>query len=177
MFAPRIVAIATICAVAGAAQYAWNLRTLWLLPDPPHGLVDALQRFWFDVTKSDWRDTMVMNVPQSMLGDHLSMYWFDLRQQFGVAGPLLAAAGLAQLAVTDLRRAILMLTLFAGNVIFAYTYNVGDAHVFYLPSHLILALLAAPAVAGAGRLTRRGTPIAAALLVAYAGTRAYHDFP
>ena len=48
MFAPRIVAVAAACALVGAMQYGWNLRTLWLLPDPPQGLVDALQRFWFD---------------------------------------------------------------------------------------------------------------------------------
>ena len=160
MFAPRIVAMGVACAAAGALQYGWNLRTLWLLPDPPHGLVDALQRFWFDVTKSDWRDTMVMNVPQSRLGDHLAMYWFDLTQQFGIAGPVLAAAGLLQLALTNGRRAVLLCALFAANVIFAYSFNVGDAHVFYLPSHLLIALLAAPAAALVGRFVGSlSTPI------------------
>ena len=177
MVTPRVIAMAAGCAAAGALQYAWNLRTLWLLPDPPHGLVDALQRFWFDVTKSDWRDTMVMNVPPSLLGDHLAMYWFDLRQQFGIAGPILAAAGLLQLALTSGRRARLMVTLFAVNVIFAYSYNVGDAHVFYLPSHLLMALLAAPGVALAARVAPRGAPIAALLLTADAGARAWHDYP
>ena len=177
MFAPGIIGMAAACATLGALQYAWNLRTLWLLPDPPHGVVDALQRFWFDVTKSDWRDTMVMNVPQSLLRDHLAMYWFDLRQQFGIAGPMLAAAGLLQLALTNVRRAILMFTLFAANVIFAYSYNVGDAHVFYLPSHLLLALLAAPALVLAGRFAHLGPPVAAVLLALYAGARAWHDFP
>src|SRR5439155_13197565 len=120
LLAPRVAALAVAFACAGALQYAWNVRTLYLLPNPPHGLMDAAQRFWFDVTKSDWRDTMVMNVPQSMLRDHAAMYWFDLRQQFGMAGPLLAAAGLIQLAMTDLRRVILMFTLYAANVVFAY---------------------------------------------------------
>jgi Protein O-mannosyl-transferase TMEM260-like len=175
--APRVLALACACACAGALQYAWNVRTLYLLPNPPHGLIDALQRFWFDVTKSDWRDTMVMNVPTSMLHDHAAMYWFDLRQQFGVAGPLLAVAGLIQIAVTDARRAILVFTLYAANLAFAYSYNVGDSHVFYLPSHLIVALLAAPAVVLAGRIGRHGVPIAAALLIVYAGQRAYRDYP
>ena len=177
MVTPRIVAMAAACAAVGALQYGWNLRTLWLLPDPPQGMTDALQRFWFDVTKSDWRDTMVMNVPQSLLRDHLAMYWFDLRQQFGIAGPILAAAGLLQLALTSARRAILMGALFAANVIFAYSYNVGDAHVFYLPSHLLLALLTAPGVVLAGRMAPYGAPIAAALLTTYAGARAWRDFP
>jgi Protein O-mannosyl-transferase TMEM260-like len=198
---PRVMALAIACACAGASQYAWNLRTLWLLPggDPPDGAIDALARFWFDVTKSDWRDTMVMNVPRSMLSDHAAMYWFDLTQQFGAVAPALAVAGLAQLALTGLRRAILMFMLYATNVIFAFSYNVGDSHVFYLPSHLIVALLAAPAVVLAGRMIEKGavplfagggpqkgarplfrwsaTPVAAALLALLAAVRAYRDFP
>ena len=31
-----------------------------------------------------------------------------------------------------------MATLFAANAVFAFSYNVGDSHVFYLPSHLII---------------------------------------
>jgi len=177
MFAPRVVALALVCAAAGALQYAWNLRTYWYLPNAPDGLVDALGRFWFDVTKSDWRDTMVLNVPRSLLSDHAAMYWFDLRQQFGIAGPMLATIGVAHLATRDARRAVLMLLLFAVNVAFAYSYNVGDAHVFYLPSHLLLALLVAPAIALAGRTSARGVAVAAAVVAAYAGVRAYRDFP
>ena len=37
------------------------------------------------------------------------------------------------------------------NTAFAFTYNVGDTHVFYLPSHLFTALLAGVALRGAGR--------------------------
>lgn len=177
MLAPRIVILAAGCAALGALQYAWNLRALWFLPQPPHDILEALQTLWFDVTKSDWRDTMVMQVPQSMLSDHVAMYWFDLRQQFGLAAPLLAIAGLAQLAMVDARRAMLMALLFAANVTFAFSYNVGDAHVFYLPSHFILALLMAPGLALAGRLTPRAAPLAAAIVIAYAGIRAYRDFP
>jgi transmembrane protein TMEM260 (protein O-mannosyltransferase) len=177
MFAPRIVAMATACAVVGALQYAWNLRTYWFLPDPPHGVVDALVRFWFDVTKSDWRETMVLNVPQSQFTDHAAMYWFDLRQQFGFVLPLVAMAGLASVVALSVRRAVLLGLMFATNLAFAYTYNVGDAHVFYLPSHLMLALLVAPALALAGRLHPRGVAVAAALVAAYGGVRAHRDFP
>jgi hypothetical protein len=177
VFAPRVVLLAAACAAAGAMSYAWNLRALWFMPQAPHGLLDALQTFWFDVTKSDWRDTMVMHVPQSMLRDHAAMYWFDLRQQFGVVAPLLALAGLAHLARLDVRRAVLMAALFAANLAFAFSYNVGDAHVFYLPSHFILALLIAPGLTLAARLAPPAAPVAAVLVVAYAGTRAYRDFP
>jgi len=153
------------------------VHTLWLLPDPPHGMIDAAQRFWFDVTKSDWRDTMVLNVPRSLTGERAAMYWFDLRQQFGVLVSLAALIGLAELGRVDRRRAALMAALFAVNFAFAYSYNVGDTHVFYLPSHLVVALLVAPAIAAVGRLSRRGAPLAAALVIAYAGVRGYRDFP
>jgi hypothetical protein len=192
----RTVAIAILCAAAGASQYWWNLRSLWLLPgvDPPAGAGDALQRFWFDVTKSDWRDTMVMNVPRSMAADHAAMYWFDLIQQFGLAGPILALAGLVEVARTRPRCGLLLFVLYATNAAFAFSYNVGDAHVFYLPSHLFVALLAAPAVVLAGGAAEklvallhadlRGKAVrsvvqgaVAGLLVLYAGARAYRDFP
>ena len=62
----------------------------------------------------------------------------------------------------------------SSTLVFAFSYNVGDAHVFYLPSHLIVALLAAPGVALAGRLdAATHAPLAAvARSSLYAGARA-----
>ena len=177
MFAPRIVVLAAACAIAGALQYAWNLHAYWLLPAPPDSLAEAVQRFWFDVTKTDWRDTMVMNVPRTLLEDHAAMYWFDLRQQFGIAGPILAVLGVAALTTRNWRRGLLLATLFAANFAFAYSYNVGDAHVFYLSSHVFIALLAAPAAAIAARAHRRGAAFAATAIAAYAAVRGYRDYP
>jgi hypothetical protein len=173
----RIVALAAACALLGASQYLWNLRTLWFQPDPPHSIWQALQIFWFDVTKSDWRDTMVLGVPQSLLRDHAAMYWFDLRQQFGSLVPAIAVAGVALLARTQPRRAVLLALLYVTAVAFAFSYNVGDAHVFYLPSHLFVALGAACAVAGAARVSPRGSAVAAIALAAYAGLRGHRDYP
>ncbi|HZR24889.1 MAG TPA: DUF2723 domain-containing protein [Vicinamibacterales bacterium] len=190
MFAPRIVAVALVCAAAGAMQYAWNLSALWAMPHPPSGIADALRTFWFDVTKSDWRETMVLNVPSSMLRDHVAMYWFDVTQQFGPIVPVLSAIGLIRLFVTDAKRGVLFTLLFAVNFLFAFNYNVGDTHVFYLPSHLMLALLVAPAVVAQALRPAAGSPnglrypvsvivgyVASALVIGYAGVRAYHDFP
>ena len=174
MLAPRIVAIATLCAAAGAMQYAWNLRSLWFTAHPPAGLADALQRFWFDVTKSDWRDTMVMHIPGSTLANRLAMYWFDLRQQFGLVGPVLAAVGTAALWRRERRLAILLISLYVVNAVFAYTYNVGDSHVFFLPSHLIVALLAGASVLSVVPPIRS---VCAAVLIAFVAGKAYRDFP
>jgi hypothetical protein len=177
---PRVLALAVALACLGALQYLWNLRTLWFSPQPPDSVWHALRTFWFDVTKSDWRDTMVLQVPASMRADHLAMYWFDLRQQFGVPGVLLALAGLGMLAATRTRYAVLLFLLYIVNVAFAFNYNVGDTHVFYLPSHLVVALLAAAGVAGAAKLLRapkRLSVAAATILTVYAVAHGYRDFP
>ena len=194
-----VTALALTAATAGALQYAWNLRTLWFGLYPPDGLLDALRTGWFDITKADWRQTMALHVPTGMAGDHAAMYRFDLLQQFGWAGVLLGAIGLAALVRTNRRRAALLATAYLVNALFAYSYNVGDAHVFYLPSHMMIALLAAPGavlvaqalMAGWARLERvptaRGTvfgrsassavALAGVALIGYAGLRIYRDYP
>jgi hypothetical protein len=188
LLAPRVIATAAALAALGALQYGWNLRALWISTQPPDGILDALGVFWFDVTKTDWRETMVLNVPASMLRDHLAMYLFDLRQQFGWPGALLAVVGLGQLTAVSWRRGILMLMLYAVNVAFAYSYNVGDAHVFYLPSHLMLALLMAPGMVGIARWTagiatadvraqRAAVSAVAVIVCMYAGARIVRDYP
>ena len=185
MLRPRIVALAMVIAFAASLQYVWNLRGLWLWPNAPPSLAEALRTFWFDVTKTDWRETMVMHMPESMVSERLAMYRFDVFQQFGWA-VLLAPLGLIRLFGTDRRRGVLMLALFAVNAAFAFTYNVGDAHVFYLPSHVTLALLAAPGIVAAGRLASAVRPakardlamlVSCALLIADGAVRAYRDFP
>ncbi len=175
---PRVVGLAIAIAALGAMPYLWNLRTLWLRPFPPATLADGLRDGWFDITKSDWRDTMVLSVPRVLVGDHLSMYAFDLRQQFGWPGIALAFAGLAGLFQRHWRRAALVLGVYVVNAGFAFSYNVGDTHVFYLPSHAMVALLTAVAAAVlARRMPRAWTMLPPVLLAAYAGLRIYVDYP
>jgi hypothetical protein len=174
---PRVIVLAIVIAGLGALQYAPSLRALWLTSQPPRGLAEGFQHFWFDVTKSDWRDTMVMSVPRSMLGDRLGMYSFDLRQQFGIPGALVAMLGIVHLAWIDGRRTMLLLLTYGVNFAFAAGYNVGDAHVFFLPSHLIVALFTACGIAMAGRAARAARPACAVLLMVYVAGRAYHDYP
>jgi len=176
MTTPRVLALTTVCAGVGALQYLWNLHTLWLLPDPPRGVLEGMGRFWFDVTKQDWRETMVLEVPRAMLGDHAAMYAFDVEQQFGWLGPLVGLAGLVQLARTRWQSALMLFLVYAANVLFAFGYNVGDTHVFYLPAHLIVALLAVPGLVLIGQAVRQ-PQLAAAVLALYAGARIWRDYP
>jgi hypothetical protein len=182
MLRPRVVALAVLLAAAGALQYAWNLRTLWYAPVPPRGVFSAIASAWFDITKSDWRETMVMRVPVALLADHAAMYLFDLRQQFGLAGIALASIGLGAAWAANRRRGALILGVYLTNVLFAYSYNVGDTHVFYLPSHLMVALLTAPGIVWLARVAlgegaARARVTLAVLAMAYAGVRMYVDYP
>jgi hypothetical protein len=139
-------------------------------------VLDAMSTFWFDVTKSDWRDTMVLRVPSTEFGERLWMYAFDVRQQFGLIVPVFAAVGAVQLVRTRPRHAVLVLMAYGVGVVFALGYNVGDAHVFFLQSHLMLALLAAPGLVLVDRiLSARGAVVALALILA--GARIYREYP
>ena len=140
----RIVLAAAAAVAFGALQYAWNFSALWREVVPPASFGEALRTFWFDVTKTDWRETMVLEVPAVMATERLRMYAFDLLQQFGWVPPIVAAAGLVHLARHDLpARSRSSCLIFVVTIVFALGYNVGDAYVFFLPSHLAVALLAA----------------------------------
>ena len=97
VFSARGLGLAIACAALGASQYAWNAAYLWQLADPAPSLADGLRTFWFDVTKADWRSTMVMGVHETALKRRVGLYWFDLQQQVGLAGIGLALVGLASL--------------------------------------------------------------------------------
>ena len=87
-----------------------------------------------------------------------------LLYQFPV--PLILAAAIAGLLrLGRERRADLtgLLLLYATNALFAFSYQVPDRFAFYLPSYLVLALLAAP---GLDRLLVLARPRAAAVALA-----------
>lgn len=193
MVRPRVVLLALGLASLFTLQYAWNFSSL--LDEPGHrGYGELLRNFWFDVTKSDWRANMVYGIPESTLSDRFAMYWFDLRQQFGVPGALAALVGAVWLLWRRWRVGVMLLALWLANWLFAFTYNVGDTHVFYLSSHLVVAL-AAGCGAGWVVLAMRDTAasrrlvawqkvlsagtvwLVIAVVVAYPAWRAFDTYP
>ena len=179
---PRLIALAFGIAALGALQYAWNFRGLWTELEPPATLTEAFDKFWFDVTKADWRETLVMSLSEAGLQTRPAMYWFDLRQQFGVPGVLLGAIGFLYVAFRWPARAVLLALLYAANLAFAWTYNVGDAYIFFLPSHYVVALSAGAGVAAVIALVSRVSnrtwaTVASVLLLAYPASRGYDTFP
>ena len=58
-------------------------------------------------------------------------------------------------AVRRPRTGVLLFLLYLVNLLFAWTYNVGDVHVFFLPSHYIIALCAGAGVAAVARALKK----------------------
>ena len=81
------------------------------------------------------------------------MYGFDLGQQFGWLPLPLAVVGAARLIRVRPPAGGCWSRRVRAALVFALSYNVGDAHVFFLPSHLMIALLVAPGLASLGRWT------------------------
>jgi hypothetical protein len=179
---PKAIGLALAIAGLAALQYSWNFRGLWVDPEPPTSVGEAFAKFWFDVTKADWRETLVMGLSKSGLQNRPAFYWFDLRQQFGVPGAILAAAGFVYITLRRPRFGILVALLYAANLAFAWTYNVGDAYIFFLPSHYMVAICAGAGVAALMHSTSRVSngAVAGALgatCVLYPMWRGYDTFP
>jgi hypothetical protein len=178
LFSPRIVAFALVAIAIGAMQYLPNLLAVWAAYDAPADRMSRAAEFWFDITKQDWRDTMVLGIGWGQVPDRLAMWWFDARQQFGVAGLALAVAGAVGLWEMSRPWAVLTITALLFNTAFAFTYNVGDTHVFFLPGHLMTAVLAGAGAAMLSRAPRVMPPaVIAVVVLAFAGWRGWSTWP
>jgi hypothetical protein len=182
LFRPRIVALVIGLAVVGALQYTPNFLQVWSGIDAPAAWSDRLAAFWFDTTKADWRETMVLGVGASKAAERVAMWGWDARQQFGIIG--LVIAGVGAIRIWRISRAWATLTwlAYACTTLFAVTYNVGDSHVFFLPSHYFTALFAGVAIASLNHSHpqpwRRALVTAATVFVAaYIGWRAWDTWP
>jgi hypothetical protein len=176
----RVVLAAIAIAALGALQYAPNFMSVAGSFSSPGSWTERFAAFWFDTTKQDWRESMVLGVDADEAGDRLAMWWFDSRQQFGIVGLALAAGGLIALWRESRPWGLLVLTLYAASTAFALTYNVGDAHVFFLPAHFATAFAAGAGVYGVGRLVARRPAarlVVVGLALIYAGWRGWDTWP
>ena len=146
LFRPGIIVMALMLAAAGALQYWPNFQQVWSGVDAPARWSDRLAAFWFDTTKADWREQMVLGVGASKAATRLAMWWWDARQQFGILGLAMAVAGAVRMWTISRMWAIVLWLAYACTTVFALTYNVGDSHVFFLPSHYFTALFAGVAL-------------------------------
>lgn len=142
----RVLLAAAAIAGLGALQYAPNFMSTWGAFSGPASAADRFAAFWFDTTKQDWRESMVLGVEGNQIADRIAMWAFDSRQQFGIVGLGLAVMGLFAIWRASRPWAWLVVTVYAASTLFALTYKVGDAHVFFLPAHFVTALAAGAAV-------------------------------
>jgi len=177
LFRPGTLALAAGIAVAGSLLYAPQFLFVWTNIDAPADWIDRVATFWFDVTKADWRQTMMAGVDRSELGERLAMWAWDARLQFGLAGLVVAAIGTVRLWALSRAWTILIVSAYAINTLFALTYNVGDPHVFFLPGHALTALAVAALFAGKGGSTKPMWLTAAAVLLAYTSWRGFDTWP
>ena len=191
LFRPAVILMAIAIAVAGALQYLPNFMAVRWDAVSPISMSDQFAAFWFDVTKADWRETMVLGVQGGQVQDRLAMWLWDVRQQFGLLGIALAVIGGVRIWWISRGWAVFLWLAYAFNAAFALTYNVGDTHVFFLPSHYFTAFAAGIAVAPAARkepphiqdagrgFTPRhiATAALACLAISYAGWRAWDTWP
>jgi hypothetical protein len=174
---PRTIGVAVLIACAGALQYLPNLLAVWMSLDAPATTSEKWAAFWFDVTKADWRESMVLGVSAADLAERFRMFAFDARQQFGWPGLLLGLAGALALWRKSRPWAVLVIFAFLVNTAFAVSYNVGDPHVFFLPGHYFIAFAAGASV-GFATERARWTSIAATVLgVGLVAWRAYDTWP
>jgi hypothetical protein len=178
---PSTVALAFAIAAGAALLYSGNFLAVMTSVETTDNWTGRLATFWFDVTKADWRETMVLGVERGRLSERLAMWVWDARQQFGIAGIVAAALGFAGFALRARRWALLIAAGYVASALFAITYNVGDVHVFFLPAHLFTAFAVAGIVllvprdpGSATRALRLALPV---VLLAYAGWRGYATWP
>jgi len=181
---PTTIAIAIGIAAVGAMQYAQNFTWVWSSIEAPVRWSDRVAAFWMDATKSDWRAEMVLGVDRSQIVDRLAMVRWDAWQQFGWIGLALAAVGAVRLWWISRQWAVFVWLAYAISTVFAWTYNVGDTHVFLLPSHFFTALMAGAAVTPLRRpltfsLRAAFSPavLVASAAMIYAGWRGWETWP
>ena len=98
-------------------------------------------------------------------------YWANLPTELSWGGVALVVIGAVALLVRRWRVGLLLLTALIVQLFFFFNYEIWDLYVFYIPSYVLLALLAIPgigALADLGTQTRwvnYGVEIAVALLV------------
>jgi hypothetical protein len=86
LFRPATIGMALVLACGGALLYAADFLFVWTNIDAPPRWTDRLATFWFDVTKSDWRGTMMIGIDRSELAGRTAMWAWDARLQFALFG-------------------------------------------------------------------------------------------
>ena len=127
-------------AAYGPAHSAWDLTE--------RDLHDPVTRIVFLANARQWRTVMFANSAKEML-EHLTAFIFNLPRNLSPLTAVLAVFGLVVLIRRDWRLAVLVGTGLLCQLLFYFNYyNIPDIHVLYIPTYLLLAMLAATGIGG-----------------------------
>jgi hypothetical protein len=120
-------------AVVAPSHSAWELQS---------GQIDGVvERLKFDWTARQFSGLMFTS--EGLMGERWDAFRSDVTTE--ISWPLLLAAfvGIAWLFWRNWRAAIFMVIALAAQLVYAFNYDIGDMiYVFYIPSYMLLALLA-----------------------------------
>lgn len=123
----------------GPARSAWGLSEA--------DIQSPVQRVWFNLSAGQWSGNMFSN-PERDTPQNAEKYIDGLEREFSPWVLGLALIGLLLLFIRDWRVGVLFLTAFVLYCVFYFNYRVGDQYVFFIPTYMWLAMLAAVALGG-----------------------------
>ncbi len=151
-------------AAYGPAHSAWDLTE--------RDLRDPVTRIVFLASARQWRTVMFTN-PAKEMPEHLAAFISKLPRDLFPLTAVLAVFGLVVLIRRDWRLAVLMGTGLLCQLLVYFNYNIPDIYVLYIPTYLLLAMLAAAGIGGQwtnfrGQTWRRGRILQPVLITAVA---------
>ncbi|MCS7221600.1 MAG: DUF2723 domain-containing protein [Anaerolineae bacterium] len=114
-------------------------RSFWGLTETD--LANPWKRIWFVGTAGQWRSAAFAD-PGRLMPERLTQFVRGLPREFAWPALGLAVLGLVALSWRDWRLGVLFLSALVIQLGFYFNYDAWDIYVFYIPSYLLLALLA-----------------------------------
>ncbi len=140
----RLIGQAALLLLLGLTPYLYLPVRASMHPPMVYGNPDNLSGFLDVVSGGPYKSAM-WTFGLSELPARGAMYWVDLRRQFSVLLLTLSVAGF----VWSVRRgrstapSIVLVALFAASLIYALEYDIFDIFVYFIPTHLIIAIFLA----------------------------------
>jgi hypothetical protein len=114
---------------------------------------EPLERLLFGWSARQFRSFMFADITE-VLPTQAAEYWANLPSELSWVVIALAAMGAIALLVRRWRIGLLLLTALTLQLLYFFNYEIWDLYVFYIPSYVLLILLAVP---GMGALAGLGT--------------------
>jgi hypothetical protein len=140
-------------AAYGPARSAWGLTKT--------DLHSPVARIVFLASARQWRTALFVD-PLKDVPEHLGGYFSRLPREFFPLTLFLAVLGLVVLLRRDKRLAAFMLVSLLLQWAVYFNYRVGDIYVFYIPTYIFLAILAAVGLGSVLTTSLRGVGFASA---------------